>query len=113
MFPVSVWLRTGASLDNAVHAAGEELDTDGQVRLQSIREAGWAANAAHPNCGDGFGSWPPNDAELSVPLSESDSESIREILDQDLSVHRGIAERDPGLADENIALISEARRCIS
>jgi hypothetical protein len=112
-FPVSAWLTIDASLDNAVQAAGEELDDpERAVRLRSIREAGWAASATHPQSGSGFGGWPPNDARVTVPLSESDVEIIREILEEELSVYRALAEQDPGLAEENILLISEARRWI-
>ncbi|MBF4561250.1 hypothetical protein ITJ38_05550 [Agreia pratensis] len=111
-FPVSAWLTIDASLDNAVQAAGEELDDPvRQARLRSIRQAGWAASAIHPQSGHGFGGWPPNDAELSIPLTGSNSESIRQILDKDLSTYRELAERDPRFVEE-IALIAEARRWI-
>lgn len=112
-FPVSIWLTIDASLDNAVQAAGEKLDDpERQGRLLSIREAGWAAGAIHPRSGDGFGGWPPNDAKLAVPLSESTIEIIREVLETALSVYRALAEQDPGLGEGNIPLVSEALRWI-
>src|SRR4051794_7762171 len=70
--PVADWLLIDATVDNSVSIAAVDGDEACVVTGSRVRQAGWAASAAHPSVDDRSSGWPPVDADITIALLGAD-----------------------------------------